>query len=256
MEQSGEFRTADLRPFDLLAEGWRLVRPQYGLLLGITVVGLIVGSLAPLGLFMGPMVCGIYLALFARMRSERATFRDLFRGFEFFAPSFVATLIQIVPIMAMAIPVNLILLLLSMKRILVWLGRPYSDLANLLGPWEMTLIVVVATLVIFLLSVFFGTFFMFGYPLIVDRRMGGWDAVKLSARASRANFGGAARLMATTTLLSIVASLFCYVGGFMVTPITLAAWAIAYRRVFSEQMGENIDVTAAERTNPNSISTL
>jgi len=227
-----EFRTVGLRPFELLAEGWLLVRDQYWLLLGITVVGLVVGSLAPLGLFMGPMVCGIYTGLFARMRGERATFAGLFRGFEFFVPSFIATLIQIVPIMAMAIPVNLILMLLSMKRILFWLGRPYSDLASMLGVWEMTAIVVVTTVIIFLLSVFFGTFFMFGYPLIVDRRMGGWEAVKLSARASRANFGGAARLMATTTVLSIVASLFCYIGGFMVTPITLAAWAIAYRRMF------------------------
>lgn len=233
---AGDFRIVELKPFDLLAEGWRLVRDQYWLMLGITVAGLIVGSLAPLGLFMGPMVCGIYLGLFARMRDERATFAGLFRGFEFFVPSFIATLIQIVPIMAMAIPVNLILMLLSMKRILVWLGRPYSDLAAMLGPWEMAGIVVITTIVIFLLSVFFGTFFMFGYPLIVDRRMGGWEAVKLSARASRANFGGAARLMATTTVLSIVASLFCYIGGFMVTPITLAAWAIAYRRVFPEPL--------------------
>lgn len=230
--ETGDFRIVELRPLELLSEGWRLVRDQYWLMLGITVVGLIVGSLAPLGLFMGPMVCGIYIGLFGRMRSERATFAGLFRGFEFFLPSFIATLIQIVPIVAMAIPVNLILLLLSMKRILVWLGRPYSDMAGMLGPWEMAIIVVVTTIVIFLLSVFFGTFFMFGYPLIVDRRMGGWEAVKLSARASRANFAGAARLMATTTILSIVASLFCYIGGFMVTPITLAAWAIAYRRVF------------------------
>jgi uncharacterized membrane protein len=230
--ETGDFRIVELRPFELLAEGWRLVRDQYWLMLGITVVGLIVGSLAPLGLFMGPMVCGIYLGLFARMRSESATFAGLFRGFEFFVPSFIATLIQIVPIMAMAIPVNLILLLVTMKRVLIWLGRPYSDVAAMLGPWEMAIIVAVTTIVIFLLSVFFGTFFMFGYPLIVDRRMGGWEAVKLSARASRANFGGAARLMATTTILSIVASLFCYVGGFMVTPITLAAWAIAYRRIF------------------------
>lgn len=235
----GEFLTSELRPLELLAEGWRTVRPQYGLLLAVTVAGLIIGSLAPLGLLMGPMVCGIYVGLFARLRGERATFQQLFSGFEFFAPSFIATLIQIVPIMAMAIPVNLVLMLFSMKRLLVWLGRPYSDLANYLGPLEMTLVVVFATLVIFLLSVFFGTFFMFGYPLIVDRRMGGWDAVKLSARASKANFGGAARLMAATTIVSIVASLFCYVGGFLVTPITLAAWAIAYRRVFPETLREN-----------------
>jgi len=229
-----EFRAAQLRPVELLADGWKLVRQQYWLMLGVTVTGLLIGSLAPLGLFMGPMVCGIYLCLFARMRGERATFGSLFRGFEYFVPSFIATLIQIVPIMAMAIPVNLILLLLSMKRILAAMDRPFRDVAAMLGTWEIFVIVGVATVAIFLLSVFFGTFFMFSYPLIADRAMPGWAAVKLSARASRANFGGAALLMATTTVASIVASLFCYIGGFMITPVTLAAWAIAYRRIFPD----------------------
>ena len=79
-----------------------------------------------------------------------------------------------------------------------------------------------------------GTFFMFSYPLIEDRRVSGWASVKLSARASRANFAGAATLMATTTLLSVAGSLLCGVGSLLVTPVTLAAWAVAYRSVFPE----------------------
>jgi uncharacterized membrane protein len=183
---------------------------------------------------MGPMVCGIYACLLGRMRGEEVSFRTLFGGFEHFVQSFVATLIQIVPIMAMMVPVNLVLALVFLKRIMARLPEPYPRMAELLGPSEMALVVVAATLVIFLLSVFFGTFFMFSYPLIVDRRLSGWASVKLSAKASRENFAGAALLMAMTTILSVVASLFCYVGGLLVTPVTLAAWAVAYRNVFPE----------------------
>jgi uncharacterized membrane protein len=227
-----DYRKAAIRPAECLREGWRLVRDRYWLLLGIVTVGLVVGSLAPLGLFMGPMVCGIYACLLARMRGNEISFRMLFGGFEHFVQSFVATLIQIVPIMAMMVPVNLLLVLLFLKRLMVRLPRPYPQLAEMLGPWEMALVVAAATLLIFVLSVFFGTFFMFSYPLIVDRRLSGWQSVKLSARASRENFGGAAALMAATTLVSVAGSLACYVGGLLVTPVTLAAWAVAYRNVF------------------------
>jgi hypothetical protein len=232
-----EYRKAAIRPTESLRAGLTLVKDRYWLLIGIVTTGLLVGSLAPLGVFMGPMVCGIYACLFARMRGEEASFRMLFGGFQHFVQSFVATLIQIVPIMAMMVPVNLLLALVFIKRIFAQLPEPYPQMAAMIGAWEMTLIVAAATVLIFLLSVFFGTFFMFSYPLIVDRGLSGWASVKLSARASRENFAGAAALMATTTILSVVASLFCYVGGFMVTPVTLAAWAVAYRNVFPQTEG-------------------
>jgi len=128
--------------------------------------------------------------------------------------------------------VNLLLALQFIKRVYFWMGGDYAEFAAMLGMRQMLVIVGIATVIVFLLSVFFGTFFMFSYPLIVDRQMRGWDAVKLSARASKANFRGTALLMAVTTTLSLVGSLFCYIGGFMVTPIVLAAWAVAYRRIF------------------------
>src|SRR6185436_7088939 len=61
-------------------------------------------SVAPLGILMGPMLCGVYLCLFARMRGERIGFDLLFRGFEHFVPSLIATLIQMVPMMLVIVP--------------------------------------------------------------------------------------------------------------------------------------------------------
>ncbi|HQR39481.1 MAG TPA: hypothetical protein PLF26_13895 [Blastocatellia bacterium] len=229
-----DYRIVTLEPVACLREGWAIVRDRYWLLLAITVTGLIIGSLAPLGVLMGPMVCGIYICLFKRLKKEEIAFRDLFRGMDYFVQSLIATLVQLVPIMAMTIPVNLLLALQFVKRVYTWMGGPYRELADMMGPREMFVIVAIASVVVFLLSVFFGTFFMFSYPLIVDRKMRGWDAVKLSARASRDNFRGAAVLMATTTLVSLLGSLVCYVGAFLVTPVTLAAWVVAYRRVFPE----------------------
>lgn len=228
------YRENAIRPIECLREGWALVRGRYFFFVVLVTVGLLVGSLAPLGILLGPMACGIYAALLGRMRGEEAEMKVLLSGFEHFLPSFVATLVQIVPIMGMAIPVNLTLALLFLKRVMTWMGPIYAEIAGLLGPAEIAVAVAIATVVLFLFSVLFGTFFMFSYPLIVDRKMGGWEAVKTSAAASRANFGGAAGLMAVTTALSVAGFFVCYVGGVFATPVALAAWTVAYRKVFPE----------------------
>lgn len=232
-----DYRTGAIQPAECLRAGWELVRDRYWRFLAIVVVGLLIGSLAPLGIFMGPMVCGIYACLFRRMRREEPSFRVLFGGFNHFGQSFVATLVQIVPIMAPAVPVNLLMALLFMKRVMASLSHPWPQLAAALDTTVIALAVGISTIAIFVLSVVVGTFFMFSYPLIEDRRVSGWASVKLSARASRANFAGAATLMATTTLLSVAGSLVCGVGSLLVTPVTLAAWAVAYRSVFPEPEG-------------------
>lgn len=229
-----EFREGAIRPAEDLRAGWRLVRDRYWSFVWIVAVGLAIGSFTPLGLLVGPMVCGIYACLLGRMRGEEPSVRTLFGGLEHFVQSFVATLVQIVPIVAMTVPVNLLLALVFVKRLMVGLPEPYPQLAETIGPWEMAYVVGVATIIIFLLSVGIGTYFMFSYPLIVDRRMSGWSAVKLSLRATRANFGGAAVLMLATTALTVGGSMLCYVGGLLAAPVAVAAWAVAYRKVFPE----------------------
>jgi hypothetical protein len=45
--------------------------------------------------------------------------------------------------------------------------------------------------------------------------------------------------MALTTALSVAGFLLCYVGGLVATPLALAAWAVAYRRLFPERPASN-----------------
>src|SRR5947209_9073420 len=93
------FRSRAVRPVDCLTAGWRLIQDQYWLFLGITLVGLIIGSLAPLGILQGPCMCGIFYCLARRDRGRRVSFDMLFKGFDYFVDSLVATLFMIVPIM-------------------------------------------------------------------------------------------------------------------------------------------------------------
>jgi uncharacterized membrane protein len=74
--------------------------------------------------------------------------------------------------------------------------------------------------------------FTFAYPLIVDRKLSGLNAVKLSIKAAMANFWRLLGLMLLTGLMNFIGVLLCYVGVFFVLPINFAAIAMAYEQVF------------------------
>ena len=76
--------------------------------------------------------------------------------------------------------------------------------------------------------------FLFAYPLIVDRKLSGWEAIKTSYRAATKNLGGVLGLIFLNAGLGILGVLACYVGVFFVMPVTFASYAAAYRQVFPE----------------------
>src|ERR1700694_860328 len=101
---TSDFNSGVVAPVECLKEGWALIKDQYWLFLGISVVGMLLASAFAIVL-MGPMMCGIYFCLFQHMRGERVSFDGLFKGFDYFAQSVIATLIQMIPAVIMIIPV-------------------------------------------------------------------------------------------------------------------------------------------------------
>jgi hypothetical protein len=224
-----QFRTGVIKPVECLKEGWALIKDQYWLFLGIVFVGMFVGGAVPIVL-MGPMMVGVYLCFFRRMRGEPVEFGTLFKGFDYFAQSLIAALIQMIPMIVVLIPSYLIffaVMFTSMPRT----GRMEPDDASrfaftILGTEALFMVVILTVAIVV------GIFFMFTFPLIADRNMSGLDAVKLSIKAAKANFGGILCLMLLNVGLGIVGVICCYVGVFLVMPVSFAANAIAYRRVF------------------------
>jgi uncharacterized membrane protein len=87
-------------------------------------------------------------------------------------------------------------------------------------------------IVVMILIMLISVLFTFTYPLIVDRHMKGVDAVRLSAKAALANFWSLVGLLLLTSLLGFCGLLLCYVGMFLVFPITFSALSMAYEQVF------------------------
>lgn len=208
-----------------LREGWETIKDRYWLFLGITFVAMLIGGAVPVVL-VGPMTCGLYLCLFAKMRGEPFEFATLFKGFDYFMPGLVAAAIQTLPVLLIVaigqvIFVAFTLIVLPTQRgdgppIIFWIG------------------LVVFVLFTIIISLAMHSLFLFAYPLIVERKLSGLEAVKLSYRAALQNFGGIIGLMLLICGLGILGVLACYVGVFLVMPVSFAAYAAAYRQVFPD----------------------
>lgn len=229
--QATDFNRGAIRPMECISEGWQLVKEQYWLMLGITFVGLILGSLVPLGIILGAMMCGIHMCLFALMRRQQFEFNLLFKGFDLFVPSLIVTAIQIVPMIIVIVPLYIVFMVLFIA------GSAAGNSPEM--GFAMIGVMLVFYVVVIAVSLAIHLFFMFAYQLVADRQMNGVDACKLSAKAVMGNFGGAVGLLFLNALLSIIGVFACYVGAILYLPISFAATDVAYRQVFPE-----IDPTA------------
>src|SRR6185503_16757116 len=193
-----EFKRNTVQPVECIKTGWELIKSQYWLFVGMSVVGVIIGSVVPLGILMGPMMCGIYLALFKLRRQEPIEFGLLFKGFDYFGDAVIATLIHAIPIVVIVVP-TYIIFYLGMFAMIGVSGNRQPEPAALLGFFGFfALFWFVVMILILILSVIF----LFAYPLIVDRRLSELNAVKLSIRAGFANFWRLLAMIVLTGLLS------------------------------------------------------
>ena len=225
-----QFRTGVIKPVECVKEGWALIKDQYWLFLGIVFVGIFVGGAVPIVLI-GPMMVGIYMCFFRRMRGEPVDFGLLFKGFDYFAQSLIAAVIQMIPLIVVMVPSYIIMFALMMTSLPRGSGRMDSDassrfLITFLG-FELVFVIVICAV-----GIVVGIFFLFAFPLIADRGLSGLDATKLSIKAGKANFGGILSLLLLNLAMGILGVLACYVGVFFLMPISLASYAVAYRRVF------------------------
>src|SRR4030095_3417827 len=150
-----EFRRNAVQPVECIKVGWDLVRSQYWLFVGITAIGMIIGSLVPLWLLLGPMMCGIYLALFRTRRGQPIELGTLFKGFDYFGDAVIAALLHMIPILLVILPAYF-LYLVGMFGMMATSRNGEPDPAALLGFFAVFGAVwLVIMLIMILLSVVF-----------------------------------------------------------------------------------------------------
>ena len=104
--RSGEFRRIYARPIERLTDAKAMLGDQYWLFVGICLVGILIGSIVPMGIMMGPMMCGMYLCFRYRMNGIQVRFETLFKGFDVFVNSLLAMLILLACSLAIMLPLH------------------------------------------------------------------------------------------------------------------------------------------------------
>ena len=226
-----EFRRGVVAPMECIKEGWALIKEQYWLFFGISIVGLLIGGVIPI-ILMGPMMVGIFLCLQQRQRNQPVEFGLLFKGFDQFVPGLIATVIKMIPILILLIPYYIVLF----GMMAVTMPRGHDPSPDEARAFVMSFFgfEIVFALGIMIVSIVVEIFFMLAYPLIADKKMSGLEAVKLSFRAAKANFGGILGLLLLNALFGFIGILCCIIGVYFYLPVSFAAQAVAYRRIFPE----------------------
>ncbi len=219
-----QFNRGVVKPMECFREGWELIKDQYWLFFGITAVGFIIASVVPFCILLGPMMCGIYYPLIEKYEGRQVEFGQLFKGFEKFKPSLIATLPWAIPLQLVMIVayIPLVIAQAMLENRSITVESFFTVMAFSLGALALVMIV----------WIFFHPFLMFIYQIISENDISGWNAFKLGCKSVWANLGGVVGLLVINVLAYSVGVLFCGIGAYFVLPLIFANTFVAYRKVF------------------------
>lgn len=223
-----EFYSSAINPGDCISNGWSLLNQNFGLFFGISLLGMVLASCIPCVSFFisGPIIAGIYYVFLRQMRGEPIDFGMMFKGFEVFVPAMVIGIILAIPeIIGQGVRMTVNIADMGLSG-----GRGGDQEVAIAG--GLLIFAIGAGVGLFLLGIALRISLFFALPLIVEKNLGIGDAIKLSARAGWANFGGIFLLSILEALMIIAGVLALCIGVFFVIPIIYAANAFAYRQVF------------------------
>jgi hypothetical protein len=221
-------RQVSINPIDLYKRSLALMGDQYWLFVGMTFLAILIGSVVPFGILMGPMFVGLYLCFKEREEGRRVEFGKLFQGFDEFVNSLIVTLILIVVSLVVIIPVYII----AGAGMFAILGAGQGNGPPQVNPIAIFGFIFVMFIVVSIASMAIYVPFMFAYQLVADQKVGGGQAFSMSLKASLKNLIGVLIFILFTTIVSMVAAMLCYLPAFLVMPISFGALWILYRDVF------------------------
>ena len=232
--QNINFTVGAVHPVECLKEGWAMIKDQFWLIFAISFVGMLLAGVVPFGIIYGPMMCGIYLCLMQKKDHGNTSFETLFKGFDFFLSSFIASLFFLVPIIVLGVMFYVPLLVMQFRMMSAGKSNP-GDMEAYFTFFG------VGFTVLMIVSVILHTLLLFAYPLIIEHKLSGVEAFKLSFRAVSKNFGGIAGLIGLHVCLIILGYFLCLVGVYLMMPLLFASSFNAYRHIFPRVNPENFN---------------
>ncbi len=192
-----------IRIGDWFSKAWELFTESVGVHIVLAlIVGL--GSVLTIGILAGPLMCGWFYVILRQLREPdyKPEIGDIGKGFEVFGQALLACIVIGVGSVVVG----------SILNVVPVLGQLLSIAAG--GA--------IAACVLFV------------FPLIVDRKAGAIDAIKLSFETIKPAFWGFFGFAVLISVISGIGGALCGVGWLVAGPVTTIAVAIAYRDNFGE----------------------
>lgn len=228
---NNDFYPSAINAGDCVSNAWNLVKQNYGMYLGIALVGMLLSGCIPcVSLFLvGPILGGIYYVLLREMRGEPVEFGMMFKGFEKFVPLMVIGLVQAIPeiigqILRLVAQFGQIGLSGGKNRDFFQSGDPQFAIAT-----GLLIVIGIVAFVLIMFGIAWRVLLFFAIPLALERDLSPVDAMKFSAKAAMSNVGGLIVLFIFEFLIVLLGIIALCIGIFFVIPIIYAANAFAYR---------------------------
>lgn len=225
-----EFQIGVIKPVECFREGWAAIKSDYWTFFVVSLLGLLIGGMS-FYVLLGAMMCGIFYSLLRKIDGQAASFDDLWKGFDYFLPSFLVTIVLVAPMLMVFGIVYAPLIAAAMMGNRLESNEMLTLFAGALA-LDVVLVFVVTC---------FHTLLIFAFPLIADRNLTARQALTTSARAVWHNLSGVAGLFAVGIVLSLFGIITCGIGMYFVMPILLADYAVAYRKVFPARRAGDFD---------------
>ncbi|MCG8651487.1 MAG: hypothetical protein MI861_16720 [Pirellulales bacterium] len=240
---SDGIRKIDIRALETISRGQSLIGDKFWLFLGITLVGVLLGSLVPMGIILGAMLVGIFLCFMYQEQGVPFEFGTLFRGFDYFKESLIAWILMLLIIMAMVVVLMLVVFaILIVPLVIIAPGGGNGQDAPV---WLMFMFFGGYFLLLFF-NILIYLPFMFVFQLIADRNVDALTAISLSFAGVRRNFFGVFKVYLVLTIISFVLAMMCYIPVFFFMPVSFATLFVLYRDIY----GPGIPINPAPAGQP------
>jgi uncharacterized membrane protein len=249
-------RDYDLDIGDCVSRGWELFKNNFGILfVSALVVMLIEGAIGGLGsipyigmifsianlVIAGPLMGGLYYVFLRTIRGEPADAGDVFAGFrkafaQLFLGHLVPALLAGLCLIPFAIVLAVTILPLATHGQFSQLSNQQAlhALAGQLSPaW--VLILIASLFVCMLPMLYLQTCWAFTLPLIIDKEMDFWTAMKASRTMVKKHWWHVFGLIFLIGLLNLLGVLLCCIGLLFTVPIGYATLMFAYETIFAER---------------------
>ena len=222
---------------DCIGRAWELLSKNFGTVFGGTAIYLLItmglgglGSIPFIGwvfsiaslIVTGPLLGGLYYFLLKNVRGQPSDVGEVFDGFRRAFGSLLVCYLIIVLLAVAAVLPGVIMMVIPI--IIMAKAEAVQVVPMIFAVGGFFLAIVPA--------VYLQINWAFALPLVMDKGLDFWPAMRVSWRMIGKHWWMFFALMLVCALINVVGMCACCVGLFLSTPLTLTAMMVAYDRMF------------------------